>query len=85
MAEALQFEKVDKDGNPNKRYLGSTSCKPQKAKKPCIDTDLTATLSSLVKDNHNFECPKESKSDSTSGNNLDGILPSNAEVFHFIN
>ena len=82
MAEALQFEKVDEDGNPDKHYLGSTSRKPRKAKRPRVDSGLAATLGSSDKDDPDFE---ESESDSTSGNDSDGILPSNAEVFHFVN
>src|SRR6266581_4028416 len=88
MAEALHFEKVDEDGNPDKRYLGSTastSRKPQKAKKPRVDTGTTLTLGSSDKDDHDFECPEKSESDSTSDTDSDGVLPSNAEVLHLVN
>jgi len=84
MAEALEFEKVDEHGNPVKHYFGPTSHKPQKAKKPRVDIGTSVTLGSLDEDDHDFECPEESESDSKSDGKSDDVLPSNAEVLRLV-
>jgi hypothetical protein len=84
MAEVLEFEKADEHGNPDKRYIGTISHKPQKPKfkRPHFETDMAVTLGSSDEDDHDFECPEESDSDSDSVSDLADILPSNAEVLH---
>ena len=85
MAQALAFEKVDKHGNPVKCYLDSTSCKPQKAKKPHLDPGMTMELGSSDEDNHDFEGSERSMSHSESDSDSNDTLPSNTEVFYLIN
>jgi hypothetical protein len=87
MAEALEFEKADEHGNPDKRYTGTISRKPQKSKskRPRFETDVAVTLGSSDEDDLDFECPEESDSDSESVSDSADILPSNAEVLHVVN
>ena len=85
MAQALAFEKVDKHGNPVKHYLDSTSRKPQKAKKPCLDPGMTMELGSSDEDDHDFEGSERSMSHSESDSDSNDTLPSNTEVFYLIN
>ncbi len=85
MAQALEFEKVDKDGNLVKCYVVGISRKPRKSKKPRPDTSVTVELGSSDKDDHDFEGPEGSMSDSESDNDSGDMLPSNAEVFYVVN
>jgi hypothetical protein len=84
MAQALAFEKVDEHGNPIKCSSVHTSRNPRKTKKPCIDTGATVTPALSDEDDRNFESPKSSESESKSGSDSDGVLPSNAEVRHAV-
>lgn len=85
MAQALELEKVDEHGKPDKRYAVGTSRQHQKAKRPRIDASATVVLSSSDEGDHDFEGPEGSDSDSESDSYSVDMLPSNAEVSHLVN
>ena len=85
MAQALAFEKVDEHGKPVKHYLASTDRKPQKAKRPRIDTGTMVASGSSDEDDQDFEGPNGSESETESDSDSVDMLPSNAEVCHLIN
>jgi hypothetical protein len=76
MAEALQYEKEDEDGNPIQHH--ATAClfrKTRQAKRQRISTISVAPSSD--EDNEDFKAPLESGSDDDTGSWDD---PSNTEV-----
>lgn len=83
MAEALEYEKADDDGNPIKRPATLTVRPPRKsrqAKKQRIDTaEMGASSDEDDRDYQDTE-PAESESTSPSDRDCQDILPSNAEA-----
>jgi hypothetical protein len=88
MAEALEHEKADDDGNPIKRLTNVTVRPPRKsrqAKKQRIDPTEVGAPSD--EDDHDYQDtePAESVSSSPSEGDCQDTLPSNAEVSsHFL-
>jgi hypothetical protein len=90
MAEALEYEKADDEGNPIKRPTNVTVRRPRKprqTKKQRIDT--TEMGASSDEEDHDYQEsvqdtePAESESTSPSEGDRQDTLPSNAEASSF--
>ena len=85
MADAIALEKVDEEGNPLKKHSAACpSWKPHEALKQLADTSVAQNVS-MDEDDQDYELPTlDTPSDSDSDGGQSDVVPSNAEVRHFV-